>query len=240
MPQNRYYLDTSLQKGSIATLNGKEHHHLRSVMKNQINDVVELVNGKNCLARAKIESISKTQTSLAIEEVFFGKKHSSSVILAQAFPKLSHLDWLLEKATELGVDEFWLFASELSEEFSHFSQKEERFKALLIAAMKQSGRLTLPKIVLYKFLKDLPKTKPCFFGDVRQEAPCMLSLQKQIRSSSSVVFFVGPERGFTLEEVILLEKGFSSTGVKLNENILRTETAAICAVSLVSQILSCP
>ncbi len=236
MPSERYYIEEPLQTGKTCELKGVEFHHLARVMRSRKGDAVELVNGKGTLAQATVDHLGKKQATLRIESIHQEKKHKCRIILAQAFPKPNRLDFILEKGTELGVDSFWLFPGNLSAKKEFYPSQIERARHLTIAAMKQCGRLTLPTVDLKPPLAKwvlLDEVLP-FFGDVEPEAPLFEDSSKAIRSANiPVLFFTGPESGFTEQEVESL-RTFGAQGVKLHNNILRTDTASLAALSLIS------
>lgn len=236
MPVYRYYVKESLAKGSSVSLEEKELHHLVHVTRMSVGDKVELVNGEGQLAIASIQQLSKKKTSLKIEELHSEQKPPFEIILAQALPQFKKLDFLLEKGTELGVTQLWLFPAELSERHSFTEHQMERLENLAVAAMKQCGRLYLPEIkVLPHFSEWKEVGYPMFYGDVNPQAKTLIEVWREDPPQKGAVFFTGPESGFTDEEHQLL-KGRGAKGVKLHRNILRTETASIAALSLISQL----
>jgi 16S rRNA (uracil1498-N3)-methyltransferase len=194
-------------------------------------ETVELVNGKNLLALASLESVEKKRASLLIQEVKTDISPRKKVILVQALPRLNHLEWILEKGTELNASAFWLFPSLNSEKKECSSEQLLRLRALTISAMKQCGRTDLPTIHLLPPLdrwEEVPKGT-LLYGDTRKEAPYL-----KRESEEPIYFFVGPEKGFHPHELELLEKRFHAQGAKLHENTLRVETAPFVALALLS------
>lgn len=233
MPVNRYFIETSLKNETSVHLEGQELHHLLHVMRASAGDPIELVNGKGELAQARVESTSKRDASISVDEVSFQEKPSFEVIVAQAIPRANRMDTILEKGTELGMSQIWLFPGDLSEKKSLGNQREHRLRAVMIAAMKQCGRLYLPEIVTMPPLCNWEKlTYPAFFGDIEPEAPTFVRKWDELKPNSGVIFFVGPESGLTSKEVKWLRDA-NVHGVKLHENILRTDTAPLVALSLI-------
>lgn len=233
MPAERYFLDHSFKVGDILELDHTEFHHLARVMRAQLGDSLEVVNGKGTLAQASLIHLGKNKASIELKSVHQEPEKSFQIILAQAIPKPNRLDFILEKGTELGVDQFWLFPGHLSVKKDFSPNQLERASSLTIAAMKQCGRLTLPTI---EIKSPLDKWSPlegitAFFGDVGEAAP---PFEKELTSSSNtIIFFTGPESGFDAKEVEIL-KNIGAKGVKLHPNILRTDTASLVALSLIS------
>lgn len=237
MPAERYYIKNELQAGHQVYLETEEFHHLANVMRAEVDDEIELVNGQGSLAVAKIQRMEKKRALLSIEEAFKEAKQSEELILAQAIPRIHRLDNILEKGTELGMTQLWLFPGELSERKELKEHQVERFKAITIAAMKQCGRLYLPEIVLKPKLskwENLPWK--AFFGDIDPHAKPLSQIWNVESSDSGIMFFVGPEGGFSIDEESILQR-LGARGVKLHKNILRTDTAALVCLSLISQKL---
>ncbi|NGX39013.1 MAG: Ribosomal RNA small subunit methyltransferase E [Chlamydiae bacterium] len=228
MPDNRFYLDAPLTQGSTPSLSGEQLHHIR-VMRKDIGDHIELVNGKGSLAKAQITAIDKRDAHLLIQESTSAPPPSRQVILAQALLKPKNLDLVIEKGTELGATAFWLFPADRSEKSSLSPNQQARLHHLAISALKQSGRLYLPEIALKPPLSEwtAPPMK-AFFGDLSPEAP------RFSPPDGDLLIFIGPEKGFSDEEIALLQGPLKGTGVRLSPNTLRAETAALCALSLVS------
>lgn len=237
MPIERYFLDDPLQLHDTKSLKDSEFHHLSRVMRARVGDHVELVNGRGILAKASIQALEKNQAILSVENIIHEPVNTQLIILAQALPKLNRLDFILEKGTELGVNEFWLFPGDLSLKKDFSDNQKERARSVTIAAMKQSGRLMLPEIKILPPLEKWPLIKgTAFFGDLDETAPLFLSAWQQQTVHFPVSFFIGPESGWSEREVSLLkEKG--AKGVKLHTNILRTDTASLVAISLIKHWL---
>lgn len=233
MPKERYFVPQDMTLHQEIILEGTEMHHLVTVMRSKMGDFAELVNGRGACAQAKIIHIEKKRAILSIEELFISKKDSSEIILAQAIPKLNRLDFIVEKGTELGMSSLWLFPSERSEKKTLSPTQMERLLHLTIAAMKQCGRLFLPEIKeLLPLAKWQTPPAPLYFGSLSPSAPLLLK-ELEKNAGKNAIFCVGPESGFSNhEETALMAMG--GIGTKLNSHILRTETAAIAAVSLMA------
>ena len=223
MPHSRFYLDDPLTKNTSITLKDTEHHHLAKVMRLALGETAEIINGKNILARAKIESIEKRETHLTItsNESFPPRPGPT---LAIAYLKPSSLELAIEKCTELGASSFHLFPAELSDKKSLSENNLRRLHTLLISATKQCGRLDLPSLALYPSLQDLPLPENATFGDLTSTAP----------PKNTTYFISGPESGFTPSELSHLHA--HATGISLGPNTLRAETAPIALTA--HQIIS--
>jgi 16S rRNA (uracil1498-N3)-methyltransferase len=235
MPHNRYYIDADFQEGKSVTISGDEWRHLIKVSRGRPGDVVELVNGKNALAEASVVELEKNQARLLVNTVV-EKTPPPPLILAQAIPRMNHLEWIVEKATELGVTALWLFPGNLSEKSSLSGNNQERLKNLCIAAMKQCGRFDLPEIVLKPPLqKWQPPGGTFLFGDTAETAPYLWEAVTAV--NSPLIVCIGPESGFDAQEVDFMKSTLGAQGVRLHPNILRAETAPLVALSLIQVLI---
>lgn len=226
MPCNRFYLNGPIEKGEVF-LEGDELHHLAHVMRMREGEELELVNGKGVLAEAKLIKLDKKKARLDIQGIKKRASHPPQILLGLPLLRPSKLEWILEKGTELGVDAFLLYPSDLGEKKGFSSHQLERMGALLIAAMKQSGRLFLPSLEALPHLDNLLKKEAfIMYGDTRDSSS---ALQEIVFPA---LFITGPESGFSEKEYALLEE--KGKGIRLAEHILRAETAPLAAASLLS------
>lgn len=221
MPHDRFYTPASLENTVI--LEGQEFHHLTRVMRKQVGDTIELVNGQHMLAEGTIYSLSKWEATITISSTSTQNPQLPSLTLIQALPKLPKLEIILQKGTELGVSEFYLYPSSQSEKHTLSDNQKNRLDQIIIGAMKQCGRLDIPTLKW-----GFPElTTPLFFGDLRPEAP-LLSEKATLPSA----LLIGPEKGLTNEELKKFDN--QGQGVQISPYILRTETAAIAGLSLLA------
>lgn len=217
MPVERFYIDAPLE--GLLTLDGPECHHLAHVLRIRVGEEVELVNGKGTLAKAKVESVSRTAV-LRVLSSHTTPLPSPHLKLAVPLMRPAKLELVVEKCTELGADEFLLYPAHFSEKEDLSEHQLERLKHIAISAMKQCGRLDLPPIHLVSFSDLLARPESLFFGDLDTE-------QKPIPQNNPLIFITGPEKGFFEKELQALQK--KGQGVRLHKNILRAETAPIAA-----------
>ncbi len=228
MPHNRYFHDAPFHEHEHIALSAGESHHLR-VSRTPMGGLVELVNGRNQLAHARLLDPDHLQIEQITE-----KPPPRQIVLGLAIPKMNHLEWVIEKGTELNATAFWLFPGMLSEKESLSPNQLDRLRALSIAAMKQCGRLDLPAIEIKPPL--LKWEKPAgtlIFGDL--EAPYLWDLS--LTFSDPIIIFIGPEKGFDPKERAFLQQSLKAQGVKFHSNILRAETAPLAALTLISSLV---
>lgn len=235
MPEYRFFKKGPLLEGQL-TIEEDEAHHLIHVMRMEPGDALELVNGQGALAKATVEKCGKKTALVKVQSVAQSDPPSFSTIIAQAIPRFSRLDILLEKGTELGMTELWLYPGERSEKERFTEHQKERMEKILISALKQCGALYLPSLVWMPPLSEWKEVKyPLFFGDLRSPPLAFWSAWQSQEPQEGAVFVVGPEKGFTEAEVKLLES-WGAKGVSLGEHILRTETAPLAALSVMGQL----
>jgi 16S rRNA (uracil1498-N3)-methyltransferase len=237
MPVERYFTQYPLLLDEEIHLTDDEAHHLIHVMRTKIGEEVELVNGKQQLAKAKVFCIKKKEALLRVISCEHKTPGKTKMVLCQAIPRLNNLDFIVEKATEIGVHEIILFPAYKSGKKELSKNQWNRLQNLTISAMKQCGRWDLPSIRINPSL-DQWKDEfqgPIYFGDLNSQT---LFFPEVWEASNAVIsFFIGPESGFHPEEIEILKK-MGAIGVKLNENILRTETAALLAMGLMAHSIS--
>ena len=231
MPHNRFFLESPFQKTDILSITDKELRHL-NVGRIGLKEEVELVNGQRQLAIGRVVKVEKTRVSIEVLSVTT-QSLKPTIIVAQGIAKMNHLEWIIEKGTELNATEFWLFPAALSEKKGISEQQLHRLRALSIAALKQCGRLDLPIIEIKPSLISWPHTKATFlFGDPSMQNPYLWEIpEKELHSP--IIFCVGPEKGLSNSEKSYLLSHLHAKPVRLHPNILRTETASLVALSLI-------
>tara|TARA_A100001015_G_C15022982_1_gene728962 strand:+ start:1086 stop:1748 length:663 start_codon:yes stop_codon:yes gene_type:complete len=217
---HRYYCNQPLAVNTTIELSKEEQRHLKSVMRTKKGDKIEIVNGKGYLA------FGEYHDGITITNVTYQDPDSAQKYLALGLSEPKHLEMIIEKGTELGVDEFIIFPSKKSKYKVLSSNKIERLHKILLSSLKQSKRLYLPKITLLTKKEDLSKNQNYLLADFEG---------KTFKSPSvSTVFIVGPESGFTEDEITFFKEDLKAHSVVLSKNVLRCETAAICAATLLS------
>jgi 16S rRNA (uracil1498-N3)-methyltransferase len=227
MPVNRYYHSEDLVSGKEILLEEAESRHLAVATRGRTGETVEVLNGKGSLAQAVVQHIDKRKgVLLKLQSVQQETPPKQEVILYQALARPNRLETIVEKCTELGVTEIQLFPGERSER-----GKTKRLENIAISAMKQCGRLYLPKIhEVVPIAKWEKFSQQVLFGDLSKEA---IPFPVGLAAKESVGVVIGPESGLSPKELTLL-KELGAQGVTLHKNTLRTDTAAIIAVALLT------
>ena len=234
MPIDRFYLDDPLEPSTQTELTGQELHHLSHVTRARVGNEIQLVNGKGSLAIAEILEINKNTAFLNIQSRLSKDPVPFRSVIAQAIPRQNRLDMIVEKSTELGMDELWLFPGKLSEKKELKENQLFRLRKIAISAMKQSGRLFLPEIKLIPPIRQWQSQPlPVYFGDIDADAEPFLKVWEASPDEEGLIFVIGPESGLHEDEIQQL-KELHAIGVKLHQHILRTDTAPLAALSLIS------
>ncbi|MFY9243572.1 MAG: 16S rRNA (uracil(1498)-N(3))-methyltransferase [Polaribacter sp.] len=212
-----------------------ESKHIVRVLRKKEGDVLQITNGKGFLFDAKI-TIASDKKCIA-EIISFEEKPTPwnyYLHIAIAPTKLNdRMEWFLEKATEIGIDEITPIICSNSE---RKVVKLDRFEKIIQSAMKQSLKFTLPKlnepIKFNDFINQNFDAKVCIAHCEETEKNL---LKDTVKPAEKVIILIGPEGDFSSQEIKkALDKKFIP--ISLGESRLRTETAGLVAVNLVSFI----
>ncbi len=223
---NRFFL-ADLPESGAAVLEDLEAHHLIHVLRASPGDIVELFNGAGLVASAQITSLHKRDAKLQILGSHREDPSPRQIIVATAVPKGDRFDWLIEKATELGVTRIIPLRTARSVVDPQES-KLEKLRQTVIAACKQSGRNHLLELESTTTWSDfVTRELGQSASYIAHPGPTTRSASTSLwDGKSSIVFAIGPEGGFTEEEVELAV-GHGAKPISLGPLILRIETAAL-------------
>jgi 16S rRNA (uracil1498-N3)-methyltransferase len=218
----------------VFSFNKEESKHIVKVLRKKEGDELKVTNGVGDLFTTKIRLASPSTCEVEVVSVeSFPKTHPYSLHMAVAPTKSNdRTEWFLEKATEIGVDEFSFLLCANSE---RKVIKEERFEKVVVSAMKQSLQFYLPKLnplVSFESFITNTKYKQKFIAHCYDMPKQNLWDAIDIHSTE-ILILIGPEGDFSENEVqIAIENGF--TPVSLSPNRLRTETASLVATHQVA------
>ncbi|HXU67918.1 MAG TPA: 16S rRNA (uracil(1498)-N(3))-methyltransferase [Polyangia bacterium] len=241
----RLFVEPSKLTEEIVVLTDEDHRYLTRVLRLDVNDTVTLFDGKSVEATARITRIGPRALELKIEERRPVEAiERPELTLIQALAKGDKLELVVQKATELGVARIIPVTSaravaRLDAGAMRTLSRRARWQKIAREASRQSGRLDVPEVegvtALSTALQASPKDalKLFFWEGARQT-----SLRDALpdRPPQQIVFAIGPEGGFTVEEVEAgREAGFIPVG--LGPRVLRTETAALVVLSILGYAL---
>lgn len=210
---------------TIAELTPEESWHCTKVLRFKTGDEIGLIDGKGNFYEGQLSVVNEKK---CVANITFGpriqNKHPYYLHLAIAPTKnIDRMEWLVEKAVEIGVDEITFVRSKNSE---RTVIKEDRLIKIAESAVKQSLQAFIPKINPLTNFADILKTK----ADNKFIAHCEKETKKHLKNfdlkNKTSLVLIGPEGDFSVEEISQAkEAGFSE--ISLGENRLRTETAGL-------------
>ena len=237
----RFFVDKVLPGTGFFSITGKEARHIRNVLRMKKGEMLILMDREGESYEATIEAIQYKEVKARITQTTPPLPPSPvKISLAQALIKSHPMEYLIQKATELGIHSIHPFYSErtvIQLKSAHLKNKMERWMEIMKSACKQCGRVMLPTLNTPLPFEELIPTVPnkrtlkVLLWEDEDEA----DLKRLLRSMSSaphVFVMVGPEGGFTINEINLArDAGFHI--VSLGNRILRAETAALSLLSII-------
>jgi len=236
----RFFLPRKQIHGQFGEIDGPELEHLRKVLRLKPGDRITVFDDTGWEHEAVIRSVAGAQGEIEIVRSYQAQRESPlHLTLAVALTKGDKLDVVVEKATELGVQNIIPFTSahavpKLDER--KIAARTERWRKIALSATKQCGRTRAPEILpLMTFEELLVSVQPevgkllCWERETEQS---LRQAHEKLRDAKALLVAVGPEGGFSpIEAELARQHGFEQ--VHLGRRILRAETAAITALSLV-------
>ena len=224
----RLFFPESLSVNFNSKLEKSQSHYLTKVMRIGAGQNFSLFN-KSGEWEAKMENINKGIVEFSITKKLRSSENEKEIWLAFTPIKLNYLNLMIQKATELGVTRFIPI---LTERTVVRKFNEKRINKIITEASEQSNRLNLPALdkltKLNDFLKSNQNTN-IIFGDLNTE-----NNKLDIKNKNPLCIVIGPEGDFSAKERESILKLKNIIPLKINKNILRSETAAISMISIIS------
>lgn len=223
----RLYVREPLVEGCAVALDPGQVNYLGNVMRKGVGDELLLFDGRSGEWLARVEEVGKKRMTLSVERRTREAESLPDLVLAFAPVKRAQTDWLVEKATELGIARLQpvITRRTIAERV-----KLERLEAIAIEAAEQCGRTVLPEVcepvTLERFVAGRG-TRRLYFADEQGGAPAAAAF-----ATGPAAILVGPEGGFTDEERQMVRAAPDSVAISLGPRILRAETAALAAAAL--------
>ena len=243
---NRFFIEECQIADGILTVTGPDVNHIRNVLRMREGDDLEAVDETGVVSTCRITSVSPDEVRA---EVLFSEKGetelASRICLFQGLPKSDKMELIIQKAVELGASEIVPVVTArtvVHPDEKKAGKKRARFQAIAEAAAKQSKRAKIPAVGdVVSFREEMAAAKAYDRILIPYECASGIGHTREvlssIRNGESVCVFIGPEGGFSADEIRLAEEAGAEV-LSLGERILRTETAAITTMSLLMFFLS--
>lgn len=239
----RRFLAAEIKDGQ-AVIKGQEALHLSRVLRYQTGERVLVFDGRGNLYRSRILAVGSDEVLVQLEtEIEDKTENHLEITLAQGLLKGDKMDFVVQKATELGAASFVPLTLErsvvkLTDKKSE--QRQERWQRIAQEAVKQCGRVTVPSIMPVQSLNDFLFSAEdydllLFPWEEEQEISVKAVLNEHL-NCHRVLCILGPEGGMTREEMLAVKKAGGNI-VTLGKRILRAETASVAVLSIVQYAL---
>ncbi|WP_028967580.1 16S rRNA (uracil(1498)-N(3))-methyltransferase [Sphingomonas phyllosphaerae] len=225
----RLFVETALSPGPLA-LSGPQAHYLVSVMRTKVGDPVKLFDDASGEWLAVASAVGKRDLTLDVQERLREREAVPDLWLVAAPLKKGRVDWMAEKACELGVARL---VPVVTRRTVVDKPNTERLRAHMIEAAEQCGRTAVPEVTemvkLPALLRDWPADRALFFADELGGEPAAVAMRER-RGPAAVL--IGPEGGFDDEERAAIRAHPAAIGIALGPRILRADTAAAAAIAV--------
>lgn len=239
---HRFFITPEAVQDSIIQIDKEQSHHILKVLRLKPGDHFELFDGRGNVFLCRFLSKGNGGVLATIENHdYYSNQPSTQVVLAQGIAKGEKMDYIIQKAVEIGVSSIIPFVSERTVvvlDHSKAERKNERWKNIAREACKQSKRNIVPEIkpiVLFPQLLDHLQDKRAvllFENEGKVRLRDVLAGYRDGLKGQSITVVIGPEGGFSPDEIQkALDKNILVAG--LGSRILRTETAGLAAASII-------
>ena len=234
MSNIRLFFSESLSLNLTAKLDKSQSHYVNKVMRIKVNETFSLFNSGGEW-EAKVKEITKGIVEFIVTKQLRHKENSKEIWLAFSPIKSNYFNFMIQKATELGVTKFLpiIFDRTVVRKIN-----KDRLQKIIVEASEQSNRINVPLIEkpqnLKKFLSENKDKIDLIFTDLNSENE---KFDTKKLTNKPICLIIGPEGDFSESE---REEVLSFDGVKpikINKNILRAETAAISAISIINYLI---
>ena len=231
MSNIRLFFSESLYINLKSKLDKTQSHYIHKVMRIKEGQNFSLFNQSGEF-EAKVENIIRGIVEFSVEKKLRSADNPREIWLAFTPIKLNYLNLMIQKATELGVTRFIPL---LSDRTVVRKINEKRVKKIIVEASEQSNRLNLPILDKLKNLEEFLKENidiTIHFGDLNSK-----NKKIDIKRDEPLCILIGPEGDFSIKEREIISKMKNIIPININKNILRSETAAIAMISIISYTL---
>ena len=233
MSNIRLFFKESLSLNLVSKLDKSQSHYISKVMRIKENEIFSLFNSSGEW-EAKILNITKSIVEFEITNQIRQKENQKELWLAFSPIKSNYFNFMIQKATELGITKF---VPIIFERTVVRKLNKERLEKVIIEATEQSNRINIPTLEDATNLEDFLKSSEMnlIFTDLNSDNK-KVDLEKL--TDKPVCIFVGPEGDFSENERGKILSFKDVQAIKINENILRSETAVISAISIINYAIN--
>lgn len=231
----RYFIDESKEN---IQLSDEQIHHIKNVMRMHVDDEIEIIYKEEGFIY-KIVSLNPFEIT-QVSKIKNSSELNVNLVLLYCLPKGDKLELVIQKATEIGVNEIVLVkSSRCISKFTNddFRRKRDRYIKIATEASEQSHRFKVPKIEKMINYKDIAKLHfdYAYIAYENEDLGSFKDDISKIKKGDRVAILIGPEGGFSLEEVEYAEK-CNYKSITLGKRILRSETACISSLSVLAYL----
>ncbi|NQT30117.1 MAG: 16S rRNA (uracil(1498)-N(3))-methyltransferase [Candidatus Saganbacteria bacterium] len=226
-----------IPKDQLPNIFGTDAHHIKNVLRSKVGDKLELCDNTGNIYNSKIHEIKRDEIICNIISTHKEDQLPVKVTIAQGLPKAKKMDFIIQKAAELGADQI---IPTLCERSINRADKHNRWQKIAKEAAQQSKASKLPTILpLTKFSDVLKLAVDYDLAIIPWEEEKVTSLKQVLAktqkhsNTETILVLIGPEGGFSKDEVAqACAAGFIT--ISLGRQILRTETAALALLSMLN------
>ncbi len=238
---HRFYVEGCSGLCDLIEITGEDVNHIKNVLRLKTGDEIVISDGNGVDYICNIESIGNTVTAKITDYNANASELPTRIILFQGMPKSDKMEFIIQKAVELGVYQIvpvMTSRTVVKIEPKKVEKKLQRYNSIAMSAAKQSGRGIIPEVKEFMTFKQAVKYA-CEQTDMSiipyEEAEGIKysrSVIKSVKGNNAVGIFIGPEGGFAKEEIdFAIENNFKC--ITLGNRILRTETAGLAVISII-------
>lgn len=242
---HRFYVEEPIAgPGLTIPLSKEESAHAARVLRLRPGEEVRLLDGQNLWAAA-METVDEKASTVRVEALCESPEARCQTVLLQGLPKADKLELIVQKGTELGMNALWPVEMERSvarmDKSGRDEKKRERMQRIALEAAKQSGRACVPQIhPVMSFARALERISQQSFDlilvawEEEHALPLSKAVQQYVQTKGQpqrALIVIGPEGGISPAEYEQLHQ-LGAVSVTLGKRILRTETAGLCALSV--------
>ena len=238
METRRIFVDKLKMKNGMVVVTGPYQKYIVNVLRKGVGERVDLIDGKGYLYRCNVNGIKGKELYLQVMDVVHHPEEKRPKVTLFVSPiKGPRMDWLVEKATELGVERIvpTLFKRTLIKLDNGNAVKPERWRKICIEASRQCGRFSVPEVTepipMRGIVSDMDRFKHRWVLHEKERKQTIRSVINP-HINGEICVAVGPEGGFEDGEIAWLEEQ-KFMPLTLGENILRTETTPLVVLSII-------